>query len=143
MSKKLKVMVSVLAAVLLLTLAGVGTVLAQDEGSTATDEGTGAPSFLARVAEKLGITEEELSSAVNEVRQEMRDEARLKALDKAVAEGYITQEEAGEIEGWWAQKPEALDRGLLRHTFGFQNSQKHMFGGFGAWQRMCPPAPAE
>ena len=142
MSKKAKVMVSVLAAVLLLTVGSVTTVMA-DDGTQSTPDTTSTKSFLARVAEKLGITEEELSNAFEEARQEMRDEACLRALDKAVAEGYISQEEAGEIRGWWGQKPEALDRGLLRHNFGFRTMRKHMFGGYGGWNRMGPPAPAE
>lgn len=142
MSKRLKVMVSVLVAVLLLTVGGVATVLA-DDGTTPTPDTTSTNGLLARVAEKLGVAEEELGNAFREARQEMRDEACLGALDKAVAEGYISQEEADEVRGWWGQKPEALDQGLLRHSFSFRSMRKNMAGNHGGWQRIGPPVSAD
>jgi len=56
----------------------------------------------------------------------MREEVFLSFLDKAVAEGLLTQEEADEIGEWWQQKPEALEQGLLRHACGFN---KEVRGG--------------
>jgi len=126
MSKKVKVLVSVLVAVVLLTMGGTATVLAQEgepaptpEPSTtalmATANTTG---LLARVAEKLGVTEEELTNAFKQAQQEIRDEAFFKYLDKAVEKGLIDEGEAEAIKGWWGQRPEVLDSGLLPGVFG-------------------------
>ena len=71
MSKRVKVLVSVLAAVVLLTVGSVTAVMAND-GSTATDNETGRKGLQARVAENLGVTDEELASAFREARQEDR-----------------------------------------------------------------------
>jgi len=129
MSKKMKVLVSVLVAVLLLSVGGIATVMA-DDGSTATDNETGENGLLARVAEILDITEDDLVNAFRQARQEMRDQAFISYLDKAVDKGLITPEEADEIQEWWEQRPEGLDnlpprcflnKGLLgRNVWGAQ-----------------------
>lgn len=118
MSKRMKVLVSVLVAVLLLTVGGTAIAMAQEEEEPAPPvESNG---LLARVAEILDIPEEDLIDAFGQARQEMREEVFLNALDKAVEEGIITQEEAGELKEWWAQKPDVLDQGLFRHAFRFK-----------------------
>lgn len=126
MSKKMKVLVSVLVAVLLLGVVGTATVLAQDDEDEAVPQ---ADTLLARVAEILGISEEDLTAAFRQARQEMVEEKWNEALDrwleKALAEGLITEDEAEEIREWWADKPEALDLGLLRRAFG---ALAHRFG---------------
>jgi len=116
MSKKVKVLVSVLVVVILLTVGGTATVLAQenDEEVTATANETGTNGLLARVAGILGVPQEELVNAFKQAQQEMREEAFIRYLDKAVEKGLITQEEADEIKGWWGERPEALDRSVLR-----------------------------
>ena len=160
MSRKVKVLVSVLVAAVLLTVGGATAAMAQGEPALAAEPGTkgylatgveprvgfGQSSgnagdnmttgLLARVAEKLGITQEELVSAFKEAQQEMREEAFIRALDKAVEEGLITQEEADEINEWWQQKPEALDQGLFRRARIFQGmrGQQRMASLGQAWQ---------
>jgi hypothetical protein len=120
MSKRVKVLVSILVAVVLLTVGGVAMVMAQEE-PTPTPE-AGARGLLARVAEILDILEEDLVNAFKQAQQEMRQEAFIKALDNAVEKGLVTQQEADEIKEWWEQKPEAIDRSLLqralRHYLG-------------------------
>ena len=144
MSKRMKVLVSVLVAVLLLVASGTAIAMAQEEEEPAPPvESNG---LLARVAEILDIPEEDLIDAFGQARQEMKEEVFLNALDKAVAEGLITQEEAGELKEWWAQKPDVLDRGLFRHAFRFKGSRADgMLGnrlgvranmGPQAWQEM-------
>ena len=135
-------LVSVVVAVVLLTMGGAATVMAQQE-STLTPEATtkgllatrvasqiefgksfgyvGAnmtAGLLARVAEILGIPQEDLAGAFEQAQQEIREEAFFKFLDKAVEDGSLTEEEADEIKGWWRSKPEFLDQGQLRHLFG-------------------------
>jgi len=126
MSKRVKVLVSVLLAVVVLTVGGAATVMAQDEPiqeepvqEPVQEEPELAPSFganglLAKVAEILGISEEELVNAFGQSRQEMREEAFISYLDKAVEKGLITQDEADEIEDWWLNRPEAVGRPVLR-----------------------------
>ena len=129
MSKKMKALVSMLLAVILLTAGSAAAVMAQeDEEPAPPAEESAAPmeanSLLTRVAEVLGIPEEELTEAFQQARQEMMqerwEEVFYQMLEKAVAEELITPEEAEEITEWWAQKPEALDPGLLRHAFQFR-----------------------
>jgi len=132
MSKRIKVLVSVLVAILLLAVAATATVMAQEEPTPPPE--VGAKGLLARVAEILDIPEEDLVNAFNQARQEMRQEAFIRALDKAVEEGRITQEEASEIKEWWEQKPEVLDRGLLWRARIFQAIRgRHMWGGYKGW----------
>lgn len=122
MSKKMKVLVSVLVAVLVFTVGGTAMVLAQDEEEEPVPE-VAANSLLARVAEILGVPEEDLTEAFKQARQELMqerwEEAFNQLLDKAVAEGLLIPEEADEIREWWEEKPEALDPALLRRGFGF------------------------
>ncbi len=122
MSKKVKVLTSVLVAVVLLAAAGTTVVMAADEPSPSAEASTAnitsRNSLLARVAEKLGVIEEQLVTAFREAQQEMRGEAFTRALDRAVEKGRITEEEAGEIKEWWEQRPEILDSGPFQHAFG-------------------------
>lgn len=113
MSKQVKVLVSVV--VLLLLTVGIAVPVMAQEDSAPPEESSGG--ILARVAEILNIPEEEMADAFKQARQEMRDEAFFSALDKAVEEGLIGEEEAEEIKGWWAERPEVLDSGLLRRAF--------------------------
>jgi len=113
MSQKVKVLVSVLVVVILLTVGGTATVMANDE-STAIDDETGRKGLQARVAEILGVSEEELVNAFEQAQQEMRGEAFISYLDKAVENGLITQDEADEIADWWLNRPEAVGRPVLR-----------------------------
>ncbi len=129
MSKRMKVLVSVLVAVVLLTVGGVAAVMA-DDGSTPTSNTANTTGLLARVAKNLGITEEELANAFEQAQQEMRQEAFIRSLDRAVEKGLIAPEEADEIKGWWAQRPEVMDSGLFPRAFGFKAlGSRHMWGG--------------
>ena len=71
MSKKMKVLVSVVVAVVLLTVGSITTVMAQEE-PTPTPQANG---LLARVAEILDIPQERLVEAFQQARQEMKQEA--------------------------------------------------------------------
>jgi hypothetical protein len=111
MSKRVKIIVSVIVAVLLLTVATTATVMAQEEEPVQEEPAPqleGRTGLLVRV-EILGISQEELVDIFRQAQQEMRQEAFIRALDKAVEEGLITQGEFDEIKEWWESKPEALD----------------------------------
>ncbi len=116
MSRRIKVLISVLAAVVLLTVGSAATVMAEGE---ATPPEAGAKCIPARVAQILGISQEDLTNAFEQARQEMREEALIRVLDRAVEKGRIDEDEAKEIEEWWEQRPEVQDRSRLRRAFGF------------------------
>ena len=125
MSKKMKVLVSVLVAVLVFTIGGTMMALAQEDEDEEEELVTGveANGLLSKIAEILDIPEDELREAFAQAREELREE-RFEAtfyqlLDKAEEEELITSEEAEEIREWWAEKPEALDPALLRRAFNF------------------------
>lgn len=155
MSKKMKVLVAVLAAILLLSVGGTAMVIAQEEEPAPAPE-AGANGLLARVADILGISQDELGNAFRQAQQEMRQETFLRFLDKAVAQGRITQEEGDEFLEWWEQRPETCDRLLLRarihQAIGSRQMQQQgimsmrggpMGKGPRGWHSTAPPWLAE
>ena len=136
MSKKVKVLVSVLVAVILLTVGGMATVLAQENGEevTATANETGTNGLLARVAGILGIPQEELVNAFKQAQQEMREEAFIRYLEKAVEKELITQEEADEIKEWRGERPEALE--VLRARISQAVRSRQMIAVPSGWARL-------
>ena len=128
-SKKL-VLVVMLAAVM--AVGGVaGVALAEDESDTGVRHGA-RMALMTRVADILGIEQEELVDAVRQVMAEvpgriagtlgveeqelvdafkqagteMRGEAMDNRLQKLIDEGEITQEQADEIEAWMNARPD-------------------------------------
>jgi hypothetical protein len=145
MSKKMKVLIAVLVAIITLTVSGTVAVLAQENDEPEPDEealieeldeiaprarlfmaSLGSGELLSRVAGILDIPEEELRDAFTQARQEIVDERGEKAfcefLDRAVAEGLITDDEAEDIREWWEQKPEALNWAMMQRAFGVMRS---------------------
>jgi len=79
----MKRLLMIAAAVAVLGLAAV----AVGGAATSADEGDGPiGTFLSKVADKLGVTEDELKTAI--------DEAQTETLDEAVAEGRLTEGQA-------------------------------------------------
>lgn len=162
MSQRVKVLVSLVMALVLLTVAGA-TVMAQGEPTPAPAVMTKgrlaagvepridlAKSFghagdntteglLARVAGILGIPQEKLASAFKQAQQEMREEAFFRRLAQAVEKGRLTQEEADEIKAWYEQRPDALDSGLFQRARTFKAMPgrlmwgRQMRGGHRGW----------
>jgi hypothetical protein len=77
--------------------------------STSDNETNPEDIFVSKLADKLGLDEDTVATAVKEVRQEMRDEALAKRLQEAVDAGTITQDEADQILAWMKSRPDALD----------------------------------
>jgi len=143
MSKRMKVIVSVLVAILLLTVGVTATVMAQEEPTTPAPQAE-ENGLLARVAEILDISQEDLVNAFKQAREEMQEEAFIKSLDKAVERGLITQKEADKIKGWWEQKPETIRPNLFQRIFGFPALRfRHMWGAHRGWFWARPPIPAD
>ncbi|MBL7124961.1 MAG: hypothetical protein ISS51_02560 [Dehalococcoidales bacterium] len=144
MSKRVKIIVSVVLTILLLTVGITATAMAQEEEPTTTPEAGAKGLLLARVAEILGIPQEDLANAFKQAQQEVREEALSRRLDKAVEEGRITQEEADAIKEWWEQKPDVLGLGLSVRAFGFPAlGSGHMWGGHRGCHWPRPPELAD
>ncbi len=152
MSKKIKILISVLVAALLLTMGGVTIVMAQGEEETTPPPEAGTNGLLERVADILEIDQEDLIDAFKQAQQEMRDEAFISRLNKAVAEGRISREQADEIIGWWElrpddeirewweMKPEVIKPGMVEHALRFRAMPRiHMQNGPEEW--FCPRLP--
>ncbi len=140
MSKKLKVLISTVVVALLLTVSATATVMAQgdeEEQTAPTSEEAGGKGLLERVAEILGIDEEDLAAAFKQARQEMREDVFIDRVNQAVTGGLITPEQGEEIITWWEQKPEVLSPGMFQHTLRFRAMPRfHMRNGVGG--RFCP-----
>ena len=148
MSKRIKIVISALVVALLLTMGVTMTVMANDgepeEETTSLEVGMRAGGLLTRVAGILEIDEEDLVAAFNQARQEMRDEAFEGFLDKAVEQGRITSEEAGEIGEWWGQRPEALGPNMFPHACIRQAIRsRQMSTASRGWCRQMSPIPVD
>lgn len=144
MSKKVKVIISILIATLLLTIGSVTMVLAEGEEETTPPPEATKQSLLERVAEILEINQEDLIDAFKQAQQEMNDEAFIKHLNQAVASGHITQEQADDIIEWWELRPDdeirdwrelmpsAIKPGMMKRAMRFRASPGfHMRNGHG------------
>ena len=131
MRKRTKFLVIAIAAVLVLTVGLATTAFAT---GSSDDEGAGeqaltangdelvlaeegeeedglCQTFIDKVLDKLGVTEEELIDAINEARSEMIDEWVEQRVNDALADGIIDEGEAAEILDWWQNRPaDALDK---------------------------------
>jgi len=152
MSKKVKVLISVLVVALLLTVGATATVMAEGEEETTPPPEVSENGLLDRVADILGIDQEDLINAFKQAQQEMRGEAFISRLNQAVEEGYITQEQADEIiewwelrpddeiRNWWGLKPEVIKLGMVEHALRFRSSLRtRQQNGLG-WG-FCPRLP--
>ena len=154
MSKKVKALISMLVAALLLTMGGVTMVMAEGEEETTPPPEASENGLLERVAGILGIDEEDLIDAFEQARQEMCEDAFTSHINQAVAEGLITQEQANEILEWWLQRPDdaieawqgqgpnATGPGMFKHAVRFRASPRVNMRNGTRWG-FCPRAPEE
>ena len=135
------IVVSVLAAVLSVG-AIMGTAFAQTEDSDGdSDDGdsSSVSRFVEVLADKLDIGEEELQSAIDETREELRAEFEAAAeakliekLDEMVAAGKLTQEQADEYLSWYRDRPDGVKGFGAARGRGFSGWGHHARrGGFG------------
>ena len=120
--RKLLVIIPALAA-LLLTGVIAGTAFAQDE--SADDDSSTVSRFVEILAEKLGIDEDQVQTAVEETKAELQAERKAAweqklrdKLDAMIEEGTITQEQADEYLDWYLNPPE-LASGDYGKKFSF------------------------
>ena len=83
--------------------------------------------FVNKVAEKLGVPPDKLSTAMREVRKERMEQMVAEKIQEAVRMGIITQAEAGPIREWWKNRPDGVQK-LFRQMFGHMGGMKGMMG---------------
>lgn len=138
MSKKWKIILAVVAAVVVLALAGsVVVTLAADNPTTPTS--TSNPLF-AKVATILGVTEKQLTDAFTQARTQLENQRIDQWLAQAVTDKKITQDEANKIKAWLAQKPNTQDTLKTWLDLRPQLANQDVFRGLlGAPRRMMGP----
>ena len=138
----------------------------EEESETVPQAGMGA--LLARVAEILGIPQDDLAAAFKQARQEMREECQAtdnyspyrqrikervaekkqrwqelkgKALNRARERICLTDEEREEVKEWWEQKPECLEHPRFHIRPAMRGRQ--MIAVAKGWRGPMPYQPAE
>jgi hypothetical protein len=109
--------VTLLFAALALGITG-GTVLARGPVPSGASP---AESFAARVADKLGLDEAKVQAAFNQAARDIQNEAQQQKLERMVAQGRLTQEQADQIKQWYQSRPEALSPGFPFGGRGFHD----------------------
>jgi hypothetical protein len=131
--------VTLLFAALALGITG-GTILADGDD---TGGATSSKSFASRVAAKLGLDEAKVQGAFNQAARDIQNEAQQQKLDRMVAQGRLTQEQADQIKQWYQSRPEVLSPGFPFGGRGFDDGG--MRGGRGrhgmGFKHGVAPAP--
>lgn len=112
--------VGIAALVAILGVAAVGAVAFAQSDETSTTPFDFATKFKEALAGILGITVEEYDSAV--------DKAQDQVVDEAVAEGWLTEEQAELLRWRMDQEPRFGMRGLGKGFGAFGLGKGHMFG---------------
>ena len=119
MSKKIKVLVSILVAVLLIAAVPATIALAQEEDDASTQ--ANAPGLIARVAEILGVSQGDMVAAFEQARQELREECQAtencSVYQQGVGDGLMKRwqarnergEESEGARGRWGQRSESME----------------------------------
>jgi hypothetical protein len=144
MSKRKKIILSVVLSTAAVVGITTGIVFAEDENDVAQPEAR-QEALLQRICEiyedntGVAIEPEMLKDAFIEAQEEMMAEAMEGRLDKLVEEGVISSEEAQQLKDWLAARPETslprrpIFRGGPSGRFGPK------LGGFGFPRRQCVP----
>ena len=99
-SKKFITVISVLLAVILLGVSA-GVVFAQDDVNPRDDN-----PILTRVAEILGIDQQDLENAFKQAMEEQREQRMDQYFQKLIEDGQLTQEQADQYRNWLESKPD-------------------------------------
>lgn len=129
MNKKILIPTLGLAALVGLGALGVSAVKANDTGN----------GFVQRIAERFGLNEEEVSTFVQEMREERKTQMQTsmeERLDQAVADGVITEEQKQALldkkADMWAEKEQHREE--MQAWFeeqGIDREALMQYGGFG------------
>jgi len=86
MFRRIKVIISVLVAVVVLTVGSAAPVMAEGENTPPPE--ARAECLLTRIAQILGISQEDLTNAFEQARQEIREEASIRSREQ-VQQQYV------------------------------------------------------
>ena len=120
MKKYMKVGLIGLAAITALSFGFTAIAAAQSTNGGVTAAVDPGQMFVGKLADILGLEEGQVSDAVQQARQEMMQEFQAQRLQNAIDEGLITEEDAGQIHGWWDSRPEAMQQLGPGGGFGHQ-----------------------
>jgi hypothetical protein len=105
LSKKLKIVLAVVAGVVILSLGSGAVVMAATGTTPTTTTTTGSNPLFAKVAATLGVTEAQLTDAFKQANSQTQNQRIDQTLANAVTKGTITQAESDAIKAWLAQRP--------------------------------------
>ena len=109
------ILITLVVGLLAVGVVATGAAFVHRSGSA--EENSSSGEFAARVAEILGLEEQQVQDAFDQAREEMLDERIQSKLDSLVESGDLTQEQADEYKEWFDSRPEGLSpRGF--HSFG-------------------------
>jgi len=142
MSKKVKVIIGVLVAVLVMTFGGTAIAIADEEEETQpalpAEPGAVAGNFLTRVAEILDIPEEDLVNAFKQAWGEMPQEIQNRFMERERrTQGQIDKVQEQNMKREQV-KQRIQDRVLNKAVRG-----RHMIAVSNGWQGQIPYQPAE
>jgi len=119
--KRKWLMVPLVTGLLAAGLTGATVLAHNDDGEQEAPK----DALAAKVAEILGIDEQDVGDALTEARQEVRSERTQHRLNDLVEAGQMTQEEADAYMEWYEARPDGGQGG--HGLFGFKRG--HGFGG--------------
>jgi len=117
-----------LVAIIALGVGITAVVSAESPEGEAGSAGGPRQIFISKVADILGLDEEQLADAFIQARQEMWEECCEQRLQRAVEEGRITEGEAEQIREWLQSRPEALQQPGAAAHLRLRNELCHQFG---------------
>lgn len=135
---KSKKFIMILALAVVALIGGTtGAVLAATDDETGATAETQREALLDRICEiyeennGVAIDPDQLQSALDQAREEMREQAAENQLQAMVDDGTITQEEADAFLEWWQARPdvEGLMGGLREGPWGCRGGGMMMGGG--------------
>jgi len=135
-SKKFIIIMSVLAATVLLVGTIGGVALAQTGG---TGDSSGK-TLLQRVAEILGIDQQKVEDAFAQAKTEMQDEALDNYLNRLVEAGKITEEQATQYKEWLKSKPDMSQ--YQQQLKDWMQSRPGLPSDWKEWREGKPDVPA-
>ncbi len=100
--RKLRIVIPIVVSMVAIAAIGFSVVLAQE------NDNSSASRLAIRVAEILGLDAVAVDDAINQAREEIRDEAVKKKLDSLVEKGKLTQEQADKHRNWMHSKFEGV-----------------------------------
>ncbi len=125
--KRKWLMIPVVTGILALGLTGAAVLAHNEDGEKQSPKDAVA----AKVAEILGIEEQDVKDALQEATQAVRSERTQHRLDDMVAAGQLTQVQADAYLQWYEARPEGLNPRGNGHGFGRRGFGGHGFHGQG------------